>query len=286
MERFRTACCGLFAALSLLAWCKSGQAQASQPDPYGAPASSGLQAGGLAPPGVGSSPSSTSYDPNAATPQQTLREADDKDSGRGLEFVWLNAEAGYELVGLQTFSKNNLVDAGFTKTSQQGFLFGAGVGLRLIFLTIGPRFRLGTFDAWQLWTADLEAGLHLPIGRIEPYFTLGGGYASIGAFDAKKTTYTMQGEGVKIRGWNARVGFGLDIYLTNVVTIGANLTGDALFLKRPTTQPPIVPCPAPCSVEQQAARDDAQQKINVVYQNDGTSIGGGMTATGVIGLHF
>lgn len=285
MERFRTTCCGLFATLSLLAWSKPGQAQASQPDPFGSPAPSGLQAGGLAPPGVGSTPASTSYDPNAASSaQQTLREADDKDSGRGLEFVWLNAEAGYEIVGLQTFSKNNLVDAGFAKTTQQGFLFGVGVGLRLIFLTIGPRFRLGTFSEWQLWTADLEAGLHLPIGRVEPYFTLGGGYASIGSFDTKNTNYTLQGEGVKIRGWNARLGFGLDIYVTNVVTIGANLTGDALFLKRPTTAAPIIPCaiPSNCTVQEQ----QAQQTVNTVYQNDGTSIGAGMTATGVVGLHF
>lgn len=284
MERLRTACSGLFAVLSLLAWCKPGRAQTTQPDPYGSPPPSGLQAGGLAPPGVGASPSSNNYDPNAAAPQQTLREADDKDSGRGLEFVWLNAEAGYELVGLQTFSKNNLVDAGFTKTTQQGFLFGAGVGLRLIFLTIGPRFRLGTFSEWQLWTADLEAGLHLPIGRIEPYFTVGGGYASIGSFNVKNTNYQMQGEGVKIRGWNARLGFGMDIYVTNVVTIGANLTGDALFLKRPTTQPPTVPCAIPGNCTAQELQ--AQQAVTTIYQNDGTSIGGGMTVTGVIGLHF
>lgn len=284
MERFHSACCGLLAALSLLAWCKPGQAQASQPDPYGAPSSSGLQAGGLAPPGVGSSSTSAAYDPNAASPQQTLQEADQKDSGRGLEFVWLNAEAGYEIVGLQTFSKNNLVDAGFTKTSQQGFLFGVGVGVRLIFLTIGPRFRMGTFSDWQLWTADLEAGLHLPIGRIEPYFTIGGGYASIGSLDVKNTNYKLQGEGVKIHGWNARLGFGMDVYVTNVVTIGANLTGDALFLKRPTTQPPTVPCAIPgnCTAQEQ----QAQQTLDTIYKNDGTSIGAGMTATAVVGLHF
>jgi hypothetical protein len=276
MIRLRTACIGIFAVFSLLGWSKSGHAQGTQPDPYGPSSPSGLQAGGLAPPGAGTSSTSSAYDPNAASTQQTLREADDKDSGRGLEFVWLNAEAGYEIVGLQTFSKNNLVDAGFTKTHQQGFLFGVGVGLRLIFLTVGPRFRLGTFNAWQLWTADLEAGLHLPLGRVEPYFTAGFGYASIGAFNASKTRFDMTGAGVNIHGLNARLGFGIDIYVTNVVTIGGNLTGDALFLKRPSVTAPQVPGITP----------EQQQQLDAVYRNDGTSVGAGMTATGVVGLHF
>jgi hypothetical protein len=285
MTRLGTASCGLLVTFSLLGWSSAGLAQAAPPDSYGTTSPSGLQAGGLAPPGVGASPSSANYDPNAASTQQTLREADDKDSGRGLEFVWLNVETGYQIVGLETFSKNNLMDAGFTKTQQQGLLLGAGVGLRLIFLTIGPRFRLGTFSSWQMWSANLEAGLHLPMGRVEPYFTVGGGYTSIGAFDAANTTVDLKGAGVNIRGWNARAGFGLDIYVTNVVTIGANLTGDALFLKRPKPDTaPKVPCANPnnCTADEQ----QAQQKLDMVYRNDGTSVGAAMTITGVVGLHF
>ncbi len=77
------------------------------------------------------------------------------------------------------------------------------------------------------------------------------------------------------------LGFGLDIYVTNVVTIGANLTGDALFLKRPTTTA------ADHSLPSRAThRQDEAQQTQRVYQNDGTSIGAGMTATGVVGLHF
>lgn len=265
----------VFSAVALTAWANQGYCQGAQPYPTN---SSGLEAGGLAPPGVGANPGPSTYDPNAASTEQKLREADEKDQGRGLEFVWLNAEAGYQLVGMQTFSKNNLVDAEFTKTSQQGLALGFGAGVRLIFLTLGGRFRLGTFDDWQLWTLNAEAGLHLPIGRVEPYFTLGGGYASIGSFDAKSTTVDLKGAGVNIHGWNTRVGFGVDVYVTNVVTIGANLTGEALFLKRLKTDvPPQLP----------AGTDPAlQQKVNAVYANDGTSIGAAMTATAVVGLHF
>lgn len=269
---------GVYLAVLLMAWTNQGHCQGLQPLPSSSSTSSGLEAGGLAPPGVGVSPGQATYDPNAATTEQRLREADEKDQGRGLEFVWLNAEAGYQLVGMQTFSKNNLVDAAFTKTQQQGLAFGAGAGVRLIFLTLGARFRLGNFDAWQMWTLNAEAGLHLPIGRVEPYFTLGGGYASVGAFDAKSTTVDLKGADVSIHGWNARVGFGMDVYVTNVVTIGANLTGDALFLKRlKTDAPPQLP----------AGSDQAlQRQVDAVYANDGTSVGAAMTATAVVGLHF
>ncbi|MGC4070748.1 MAG: hypothetical protein QM784_39960 [Polyangiaceae bacterium] len=176
---------GFAAAFAFSLWGSSVLAQGTtQPDPYASPGGSGLEAGGLAPPGSGSSPgTSTAYDPSAESTEQTLRKADEQDSGRGLEFVWLNAEAGYQLLGLQTFKAKNLVDAGLVKSTQQGMVFGGGLGVRLILLTLGGRFRLGNFENWQLWTLDAEAGIHLPLGRVEPYFTVGGGYASLGAFD-------------------------------------------------------------------------------------------------------
>lgn len=268
---------GFFAAVFGLVWASVSAAQGTQGGASSAGSGSGLEAGGLAPPGVGPTTGPTTYDPGAASTEQALKEADTKDSGRGLEFVWLNAEAGYQLIGLQTFSKKNLVDAGFSETHQQGFGFGAGAGVRLIFLTLGARFRMGVFDAWQLWTLNAEAGLHLPMGRVEPYFTLGGGYASVGQFDAASSTVDLKGADVHIRGWNARAGFGMDVYITNVVTIGGNITGDALFLKRPKTESP--PQITGATAEQQA-------NIDRVYRSDGTSIGAAMTATAVVGLHF
>jgi hypothetical protein len=284
MSPFRTACYGLSAAFPFFAWPDAVLAQGNQPDPYASPAQSGLQAGGLAPPGVGTSTGPTNYDPSTATTQQTLREAEAKDSGRGLEFVWLNAEVGYGIVGLQTFSKNNLVDAGFTQTHQQGFVLGVGAGVRLIFLTLGPRFRFGTFDKWQIWSVDLEAALHLPLGRVEPYFTLGGGYSSVGSFATSSTGWDMSGAGVSIHGWNVRLGFGMDVYLTKFVTIGGNLTGDALFLKRPKSdkvQGGTCANPNACT----QAELDIQSR-GAVYNSDGTSVGAGMTATLLVGLHF
>jgi len=258
---------GLFSASAALA-----QSAPAAPDPYGG-SNSGLSAGGLAPPGSADGTQS-GYDPqqHAAT-EQSLKQADDKDSGRGLEFVWVNAEAGFQYLSLNTFHANNLVDSQFVKSSQSGPLFGFGAGLRLIFLTLGARFRLGDFSAWQMWTLDAEAGLHMPIGMVEPYFNFGAGYASMGAISGNNAL-NFQSAGVNIHGWNARIGFGMDIYLTRTISVGALMTGDMLYLKRSqrlTIANPNTP---------------ALQQAAQVYANDGSSIGGAATLTGVVGLHF
>lgn len=264
-------------AILNLAWATTAFAQGmpAGSDPYGN-SNSSLSTGGLTPPGSDNSVHS-GYDTQqpSTTTEQSLETADEKDSGRGLEFVWVNAEAGFQYLSLNTFHANNLVDSQFTKSSQGGPLFGVGAGLRLIFLTLGARFRLGDFTAWQLWTLDAEAGLHVPIGRVEPYFNFAAGYASLGAFGGTSSALNLQNAGVNIHGWNARIGFGIDIYLTHAITVGALMTGDMLYLKRSTHA--TIPNPTNDPTIAEAAK---------VYANDGSSIGSAATLTGVIGLHF
>ena len=227
-----------------------------------------LESGGLAP------PDPIQRDPyvfNQTSTEQKLAEADREDSGRGLELIWLNAEVGYEYVGLQTFQAKDLVDAGITETSQGGLVVGGGLGVRFFVLTVGGRFRLGTFSAWDLWTANLEAGLHLPIGRVEPHFTFGGGYAAMGSFDSGDVSQGLKADALDISGWNVRGGFGLDVYITPVLSVGANISGEILFLTR--SQFGEIPTATP----------DSTAKI---YASDGKSIGGAGAATAVVGLHF
>ncbi len=248
-------------------------AQYGQPQPYGQPQEQpqpggGLSAGGLTP------PSSQPNDPyaNPSTPtEQELERAEREDSGRGLEFFYINAEAGGEHLGLQTFSANELVDASTVKTTQTGAVFGVGLGLRLVFLTIGPRFRIGLFDQWQLWTLNGELGLRIPLGNIEPYFTFGGGYASIGAFSSDNVGGGLNSNEVDITGYNIRGGFGLDFYLSNTFSIGANLTGELLVLTRPGVDP---------------SKLSGSGTASDIYAADGSSVGSGVTLTGVVGLHF
>ena len=228
-----------------------------------APAGSTLQAGGLRPPDAVQSDATTT--PTAQT-EASLDRADKEDSGRGLEFVWLNAEAGPEYLGLETLRDKQLVDGSSIKSKGAGMAYGAGIGVRLLVFTVGARFRLANFSDYQLWTLNAEAGMHIPLGRLEPYFTLGGGYASLGDYKGLNGVATPN----NAHGFDARAGFGVDYYLTNTFSVGGNLTGDMLFLSR-------------------SARPSGPQPIlspEDTYEQHGSGIGVGGTLSAVLGLHF
>ena len=250
------------------------QSYQSAPNAY-AGSGSGLSAGGLAPPGSGTG-TSDGYDPGQTQrAQASLQQADRKDSGRGLKFIWLNGDVGIQSLSLNTFHANNLVDSHTIATSQTGPVYGAGAGLQLVFLTLGGRFRLGNFSAWQLWTLDAELGLHMPLGKLEPYFSFASGYASMGSFSGASSAFDYKNSGLGAHGWNTRMGIGLDFYPTHFFSIGALLTGDVLYLKRSTH----ITIPG-------AQSDPTLAKAQQVYANDGSSVGGAGTLTAVIGLHF
>jgi hypothetical protein len=272
----RPALGSLLLALALASWSGTVRAQdyGSTPPPSSSSQPDDFQSGGLTP------PPPTDEGSSSEETEAELKLADKEDSGRGLEFVWLNAEAGVEDLGLQTFHANNLIDANTTKSTQVGPVYGAGLGVRLVFLTAGARFRIGTFDKWQLWTLDAELGLHIPLGNLEPYFTLGGGYASVGSFGSNNIGVDLSSAGVSIRGYNIRAGFGIDYYLTPVFSIGANLTGDLLGLTRPGVS--LSKLQSATSGTANSAQADAQQ----VYAADGSSVGSAVTLTAVVGLHF
>ena len=250
------------------------QSYQSAPNAY-AGSGSGLSAGGLAPPGSGTG-TSAGYDPGQTqSAQASLQQADRKDSGRGLKFIWLNGDVGIQSLSLNTFHANNLVDSHTIATSQTGPVYGAGAGLQLVFLTLGGRFRLGNFSAWQLWTLDAELGLHMPLGKLEPYLSFAAGYASMGSFSGASSAFDYKNSGLGAHGWNTRMGIGLDFYPTHFFSIGALLTGDVLYLKRSTH----ITIPG-------AQSDPTLAKAQQVYANDGSSVGGAGTLTAVIGLHF
>src|SRR5215471_558364 len=133
----------LFFVGPLTAALLSGQAalaQYGQPPPSGAYGSEPpppqqtqppIEAGGLAPP-----PSTSPESAEVVQTQAKLDEAEKKDSGRGLEWLWLNAEIGFEHLGLETFHANQLVDADIVGTTQTGPMYGAGLGVRLVFITL------------------------------------------------------------------------------------------------------------------------------------------------------
>lgn len=170
-------------------------------------------------------------------------------------------------------------------------MFGVGGGLRLLFLTIGPRFRIGHFSDWDVWSLNLEGGLHIPLGDLEPYLTLGGGFTKLGQVSEAGLG---SDSGVAIRGFNVRAGVGLNYYVTNTFTVGANVTGEVLALTRPgttissiTQTPPGTDCmnlgPMPTPSQVQGCTAQGQQ---AAAKLDGSSIGMSTTFTAVLGLHF
>jgi hypothetical protein len=253
-------------SLSLLAVpalvCLAANALAQQPAP-----ASNLESGGLRPPEAVDTTQPTPSDPAQPSTEQQLEAADREDSGRGLEWFWLNAEVGAQHLGLQTFKGDKLVDPSLVKTTQTGLVYGAGLGVRLLVFTVGARFRMGTFSDWQLWTLGAEGGFRIPIGSLEPYVTVGAGYASLGSFDSDAPASSK----ASAKGFNARIGAGLDYYLSNTFSIGGNLSGDVLFLSRSKIS----------GAESSTVGDEAN-----VYTQDGSSIGAGATLTAVVGLHF
>jgi hypothetical protein len=239
----------------------SGQSPSQYGQPqYGQQAGSQVQAGGLAP------PASAQRDPDSWRTEQALDTAEKKDSGRGLEWFWVNVEGGVQHVGLQTFKSDGIVDPSRVSTTQTGPLLGAGLGVRLVFITLGPRFRYAAFERYALWTLDAEAGLRIPIGRLEPYAVLGAGYASVGSFSGDLGG--VSAGDLSIRGAHVRAGGGLDYYVTPVFSVGANVSFDFLALSRSSVSADKL--------------EDAQS----VYAADGSGIGAGFSGTAVVGLHF
>ena len=236
--------------------------------PAAAPPSQ-LEAGGLRPPEAVDTPSSQPESTEDQGVVRDLEQADEEDTGRGLEFAWLNGEVGYEVVGLHALSGDSLVDGELLAATQNGLVYGGGVGVRLFVVHLGARFRYGSFQDWALWTLDAEAALRVPLGQFEVYGALAAGYVSIGGFKTEVETAALDVGELKASGLNARLAGGLDYYLSNTFSIGANLAGELLILSRPAVSVADMP-------------SDAE----AVYASDGSSLGAAFTSMLVLGLHF
>jgi hypothetical protein len=197
------------------------------PQPPPPPLPPPLAAGGLtAPP-----PDNPTEEEERTPTEKKLDESEEDDSGRGLTWFWLEAEGGFEHIGLETFDvdESNLT-AGFVSTEASGGFVGAGLGARLFFLTLGPRGRIGFFENWQLYSLGGELGFRFQLGIVEPHFELGGGYCAIGRVaDALGGTT----DSVNIDGAYGRVSAGLDFLLAGYLTLGVGASWEFFGMKRP-----------------------------------------------------
>jgi hypothetical protein len=240
------------------------------PDPWG-----GMSSGGVAPPPpLGSQ--RPPADPPPSTIDDDLDESKEKDSGRGPSWFWIEAQGGYEHVGLHTFNVDeNKLSAGLIDTESNGGVISAGLGAQIFFLTIGARGRMGFFEAWQIGRIGGELGFRIPLGFIEPRFDLGGGYAALGNFDG------VVAENVDIRGFYARAGAGVDFFPVNVLSIGGHASFDFMGLTRPGLDPAQI---------QAIAEDPKSGNVSDAERQalalEGSGYGASFAIQGTIGLHF
>lgn len=254
-----------------------GAAPAGQPaaDPGASPYPADMQAGGLAPPPSGPT------GPAAAPPSQTQKDLDEakkKDSKRGLEWFWINAEGGLSQVDLKTFVGNEDFTFGFVPTQATGGTVGVGLGVRLLILTLGARGRVGFFDPWQMFTVGGEIGLHIPLGRIEPHVELGGGYAALGNVNG---VVKGAADAISIAGGYGRVSGGVDVFLTPLFSVGLLASGDFLAMIRPG-----LPSSEIDALKANPSLTDAQRLAADGLGLEGSSYGTAWGVTGVLGLHF
>lgn len=225
-----------------------GQPPAAEPD---------LQAGGLRPPDE-----FQEEETGGSEIEQDLEQSDERDSGRGLQFVWLNGDIGYQYVDLTVLDEDGLLP-GF-ETSQSGVVFGGGAGVRLLYFTVGARFHYGVFEAWDLWSVLGEAGFRIPVGNLEPYVNVGAGYVSLTSFDDAARQPVIGDRSLAVRGVDVRLAGGFDYYLSDTFSLGPQVAVDLLILSRP-------------------AIDGAPV---AAYAQSGSSTGLSLQGTLVVGLHF
>jgi hypothetical protein len=246
--------CSLLLGTLVLAAPTLASAQTQPPTFWGTPqpAATGTArpagATGTTPPGAGKQPTAT---------EQQLAQSEREDSGRGLEWVWLQAEGGGALVSPASLSNDKLTLPGTSDGGGAGLL-GVAVGARVLFFTIGARARLAFLSDYKLITVMPEVGAHVPLGRWEPYAFVGAGYATLSGLPS------LAGSKVSTSGFDARIGLGTDYYLTPTFSVGALLTSDFLFLGRPSLGA--------------TASHDAVTK--------GSGTGTALAGSAVLGLHF
>jgi hypothetical protein len=241
-----------------------------------------MSAGGLTPPPpseptgtqAGTLPSSSG--PEAA-PDEELDRAKEEDAGRGLTWLWVEAGGGFEHVGLQTFNVDEAAfSAGFIETSASGAVIDGGLGVRLLFLTIGARARMGFFEPWQLGRVGGELGLRVPIGRIEPRFDAGFGYAALTGVSAT----TGDAIDANINGFYGRLGAGLDVFPVNWLAVGGGVSWEVLGLTRPGLGVSTI-----ANLEQ-TAEDDPEAAGATALAAEGSGYGSSIAITARAGLHF
>ncbi|MBM4375886.1 MAG: hypothetical protein FJ095_12435 [Deltaproteobacteria bacterium] len=262
----------------VVAWSSTAGAQPMAPGaPPGAPApAQGApnlpSSGGLTAP----APLEDAEASSSGNASSSLAASEAADSGRGLTWFWLDAEGGFQHVGLETFDvdKSNLT-AGLVPTEASGAFVSAGLGVQLLFLRIGPRGRVGFFDDWRMYSVGGELGLRLPLGFLEPHAELGGGYVAFGSL--ADSPFNVLADKAQIHGGYGRVSGGLDFYLGKVFALGPFASWEFMGLTRPGV------ALSDLDPTRVGSLSDAQKTAAAL---EGSGYGSSVSVGGRVGLNF
>jgi hypothetical protein len=203
-----------------------------------------------------------------------------KDSGLGLEWVYLNGDVGGGFASMDSFNSSTL---GLQKTSSGGPAFGVAAGVRLIFFSLGVRVRdLQLSGIGDLWELNGEGAFHVRVGHVDGYFGARGGYNFVGSLNSS-TANVATGDtpsSVSVHGFNVGPMLGLDVYLAKYVSIGVDADVQFLFLQRPKL---TIPGPAGTQL---AAQCQADPQCAQLYSQSGNSAGIAFVPTAHLGIHF
>ncbi len=213
--------------------------------------------------GDASAPVVSSAPPATVAPSAAVERDEDASvrKGRLTEILYFNVEAGAEYVSLQSLHLDEQLLPSTVNTAGIGPALGLGAGLRFVLITLGPRFRFANLPDYDLWSIGGELGLHVPLGAVEPWLRLGGGFAKVGR---------LQDQRVRISGYDVRLGLGLDYYFSKNWSLGFAGSGEILGLTRP-------------GVNLNEASGSLQEDI---LKLDGSSVGLAVMGALVFGAHL
>jgi hypothetical protein len=163
-------------------------------------------------------------------------------------------------------------------TTASGGMLSGGLGARLLFFTLGARGRIAFFSPYNRLSLGPELGVRFPIGNIEPHADVGFGWTSLGSFTG---AVAGDADAIAMRGVYARVGGGVDYYLSPVFSVGVGVSLELLHLSRPGISPDQIAALKALPSLTPSERDRAD-----VLGVAATSDGGAFSATGQLGLHF
>jgi hypothetical protein len=203
-----------------------------------------------------------------------------------IEWLFIKPGLGYQRVWLRTLEAEDSerLTARVIPEELSGPAPSLGVGMKLWFVTVGVTGRVAQLSGaaperetteLELWSVDGEVAFRAPLGALEPYVLVGGGYSTFGGMD---DVVDGLGRGLDVNGANARGGIGFDYYLTRRFSLRVEGVGDMLFLTRPG-----VPARDLATPKEIGTLDEAQERL---LEADGSSAGLAFGVGAGVGVHL